>query len=280
MKSSPQTILCATVRSDIGSDNISPAQCPSISTPSSIGSSFSKMTSISGPFSDLLEASVSGSDVPVTSIPPFLCSVRDPITIKSESELKSLLEELSVSLATTEDAWDKRMESLTSLERLIAGGSIGRFHANANSNLSIVNFFRKMPIEAQIEDLRSLLTGQACKVVAALAYTLGDDFAPLAEKWIPSILRLSISGVRVMAQQGMNCVMQITSFPGFGHPRLIPLFLDGCMSKQHQNYKRSCILALTNALRVWGCQPMLEKHLRVISKAILAAASDRDPNVR
>lgn len=72
--------------------------------------------------------------------------------------------------------------------------------------------------------------------------------------------------------------MQITSFPGFGHPRLIPLFLDGCMSKQHQNYKRSCILALTNALRVWGCQSILEKHLRVISKAILAAASDRDPN--
>lgn len=205
MKSSPQTIRCATVRSDNGSDNILPVQCPSISTPSSIGSSFSKMTSISSPFSDLLEASVNSSDVQVQEefLPPFLSSVRDPITITTENELKSFLEELSVSLVTTDDAWDKRMESLTSLERLIAGGSIGLFHAKANTNLSIVTFFRKMPIEAQIEDLRSLLTGQACKVVAALAYTLGDDFAPLAEKWIPSILRLSISGVRVMAQQGM-----------------------------------------------------------------------------
>jgi hypothetical protein len=58
-------------------------------------------------------------------------------------------------------------------------------------------------MEEQLEDLRSIITGQACRVVAALAYELRNEFAPLAEKWVPSILHLSISGVRVMAQQGM-----------------------------------------------------------------------------
>lgn len=71
--------------------------------------------------------------------------------------------------------------------------------------------------------------------------------------------------------------MQITSFPGLGYPRLLPLFNDGCTGKHHPNYKRSCVIALTNALRVWMCQAILERNLKAISKAVMSAATDRDP---
>lgn len=71
--------------------------------------------------------------------------------------------------------------------------------------------------------------------------------------------------------------MQITAFPGVGYPRTLTLFLDGCTGKHHPNYKRSCVIALTNALRVWSCESILEKSLKVISKAVMSAATDRDP---
>lgn len=74
-----------------------------------------------------------------------------------------------------------------------------------------------------------------------------------------------------------NCIMQITAFPGVGYPRTLALFLDGCTGKHHPNYKRSCVMALTNALRMWSCESILEKSLRAISKAVMSAATDRDP---
>jgi hypothetical protein len=36
-------------------------------------------------------------------------------------------------------------------------------------------------------------------------------------------------------------------------------------------------MALTNALRMWSCESILEKSLRAISKAVMSAATDRDP---
>jgi hypothetical protein len=36
-------------------------------------------------------------------------------------------------------------------------------------------------------------------------------------------------------------------------------------------------MALTNALRAWMCEPILEKNVKAISKAVMSAATDRDP---
>lgn len=177
---------------------------PYLSHPSILADSSSKLSS---PFSDLLEETC--SDAKELSYyeeePPILSSVEDPIVISSDGELRTILDVISGSLAIKDpEAWDKRMEALATLERIVAGRSIRKFHEAVGPPQSwIISFFRKIPMEEQLEDLRSIITGQACKVVAALAYELRNDFAPLAEKWISSILHLSISGVRVMAQQGM-----------------------------------------------------------------------------
>lgn len=180
--------------------NISSYSHPSIQPP---------LTKTESPFSDLLEESYI-DDVDTTGksnnelIPPILSSVENPTDISSEGELKASLELISGLLSIKDpEAWDKRMEALSTLERIIAGRSIRQYHESLGPNSWIISNFRKMPMEEQLEDLRSIITGQACRVVAALAYELRNEFAPLAEKWVPSILHLSISGVRVMAQQGM-----------------------------------------------------------------------------
>jgi hypothetical protein len=165
------------------------------------------LTKSSSPFSELLEETCNDDNdaTDYDEKPPILSSVEDPIIISSDGELRATLDVISGSLAIKDpEAWDKRMEALATLERIVAGRSIRKFHQAASPPHSwIISYLRKIPMEEQIEDLRSIVTGQACKVVAALAYELRNDFAPLAEKWIPSLLHLSISGVRVMAQQGM-----------------------------------------------------------------------------
>jgi hypothetical protein len=186
------------------SGNLENNASPHLSHPSLLPSTLTKSSS---PFSELLEETFNDDNdaTDYEEKPPILSSVEDPIIISSEGELRATLDVISGSLAIKDpEAWDKRMEALATLERIVAGRSIRKFHQTANPPHSwIISYLRKIPMEEQLEDLRSIITGQACKVVAALAYELRNDFAQLAEKWIPSLLHLSISGVRVMAHQGM-----------------------------------------------------------------------------
>ena len=48
-------------------------------------------------------------------------------------------------------------------------------------------------VAAQMTDLRSQLARAACALAAALAAALGDAFAPLAELWLPTLLKV-VSG--------------------------------------------------------------------------------------
>jgi hypothetical protein len=105
--------------------------------------------------------------------------------------------------------------------------------------------------------------------------------ATLADLWMPAVLRLAISGVRLMATQGMTCMLHLAALGGsHGYPRVVPVLCNGCVGKKvHQNHRRGCILALTAALRVWGGH-CLERHADAIGKAVAESACHRDPSVR
>ena len=44
-------------------------------------------------------------------------------------------------------------------------------------------------ITAQVSDLRSIVVKEACATIRDLATALGDQFAPLAGIWTPTLLR-------------------------------------------------------------------------------------------
>jgi len=240
-----------------------------------------------------------GDSNPSALLPPFYAHLTDPpVIICSARELEATLGSIQDDLARGEDSemWNLRFEALKTLERILAGGIIRITDdgaANESKQLQLRTTFlsaiRKMPIETQILDLRSQITREACRFLVALAYELRETgetdchaaMANLADLWMPAVLRLAISGVRLMATQGMNCMMHLAALGGtYGYPRVVPVLCNGCVGKKvHQNHRRGCILALTAALRVWGGH-CLERHAEVIGKAVSESACHRDPNVR
>ena len=237
-----------------------------------------------------------------SSLPPFYAHLTEaPIVIGSAKELEATLHTIQDDLVRGDDSelWNLRFDALRTLERIVAGGIVRVTSDDDNGDgderqqLQLRSTFlatvRKMPIEKQILDLRSQITREACRFLVALAYELREtgeqdchaSMATLADLWMPAVLRLAISGVRLMATQGMNCMLHLAALGGsHGYPRVVPVLCNGCVGKKvHQNHRRGCILALTAALRVWGGY-CLERHVDAIGKAVAESACHRDPSVR
>ena len=233
-----------------------------------------------------------------SSLPPFYANLADPpIVIGSAKELETTLSSIQDDLIRGEDSemWNLRFDALKTLERILAGGIVRITDDGTDEQKQMqlrstfLSTIRKMPIEKQILDLRSQITREACRFLVTLAYELRETgeqdchvaMANFADLWMPAVLKLAISGVRLMATQGMNCMMHLAALGGtYGYPRVVPMLCNGCVGKKvHQNHRRGCILALTAALRVWGGH-CLERHADAIGKAVSESACHRDPSVR
>eukprot|EP00957_Ditylum_brightwellii_P163141 12422300-Ditylum_brightwellii.AAC.1 len=130
------------------------------------------------------------------------------------------MDAIAISLTETDaDLWSARFDALKALEQILAGGIVR--HSEQQRAL-FLDKLRRMAITEQILDLRSQITRQACRVVTALAYELREtnntDCASMmshfVEKWLPALLKLSISGVRLMATQGTNCLLHLSALGG------------------------------------------------------------------
>ena len=211
-----------------------------------------------------------------------------PIAFRTVKELEGELVAIDADLRKdSADQWKDRLEALRSLGQILAGGCV---RSSPDLRRAFLASVRRMPIEEQLLDLRSQITRQACRLAVALAYEVreaGQDrsstvaMAGLAEIWVPAILRLAISGVRLMAIQGTDCLHHLAALAGpYGYPRVLPALCSGCTgSSTHQNHRRACILALTAALRLWE-GPCLVRHSAAIAKAISESAAHRNPAVR
>ena len=199
-----------------------------------------------------------------------------PIQVYSERDLASHLSEITAALNNTDsDFWTERMNALLSLERLILG------QAHVNYKTTFLAAMKSLPIGKQIEDLRSQITNQACRTVTMLAENLHDGFSPFLELWLPSLLHLAISGVRLMAMQGQTCLKHLMAVPRNGyHLRVMKFLMTRCGDKAcHPQERRACVSAMGTAFRRWG-KTGLERVEDKFSKVLKEMLGARDPTVR
>lgn len=239
---------------------------------------------------DQSEGDVELEEQEVATLAPLYASIaKPPVMLSSvkelETALKTILEQLN---ETDAEYWDERMNALIDIERILAGGVAWM---GQEARHVFIERLRKMPIADQFVDLRSQITHHACRVVIATSFefrdyvredaVLGQAMSHFVECCVPSILRLCMSGTRLMATSGMNCLQSLAAVGGsVGYSRLIPVFCDDITAKKvHKNRKRGSVLSLTAALRVWDSS-CFTKHGDIIAKAAKEAAGDRDPSVR
>ena len=224
------------------------------------------------------------------TLPPIYATIaKPPAILTTMKNLESMLSAIETSLATTEaELWDERLDALIDLERILAGGVV---NMSPEARYFFIEKLRKMNFSAQFTDLRSQITQQVCRVIIATAFEyreyvaeeaqLNQTMSQFIENNVGEVLNLCKSGTRLMATQGINCIMCLMSVCGnTGYARTIPRFCDEILGKKiHKNRKRGSVVALTVALRVWDSSCFV-KHIDQLTKATKEGATNRDPEVR
>jgi len=224
------------------------------------------------------------------TLPPIYATIaKPPAILTTMKNLESMLSAIETSLATKEaELWDERLDALIDLERILAGGVV---NMSPEARYLFIEKLRKMNFSAQFTDLRSQITQQVCRVIIATAFEyreyvaeeaqLNQIMSQFIENNVGEVLNLCKSGTRLMATQGINCIMCLMSVCGnTGYARTIPRFCDEILGKKvHKNRKRGSVVALTVALRVWDSSCFV-KHIDQLTKATKEGATNRDPEVR
>ena len=225
-----------------------------------------------------------------------------PIAAASAGDVEGIMADVAGRMGDDgPDAWDSRLAALVDVERLLAGGVLSS-PGGLPAASAFVECLRRTALPDQFLDLRSQITGQACRVLVALAYesrgggpdgTGGDDddrllrgrvssaASHVVEACVPGVLDLCKSGTRLMAKQGADCLGALCAVSGpSGHPRIVPRLADEVVQKRGQKgRKRGSAMGLTAALRTWDAGS-LDRHADAIAAAARSAGSDRDPSVR
>jgi hypothetical protein len=89
-----------------------------------------------------------------------------------------------------------------------------------------------LQVSAQIIDLRSAVSKEACWAVGALAYVLRGSFAPLAELFWPQLVRVVVVKIQVISSAADKCLRVLVA--SCADTRLLGLIAEACTGKSPQ----------------------------------------------
>mmetsp|Transcript_248 Transcript_248/g.445 ORF Transcript_248/g.445 Transcript_248/m.445 type:complete len:1648 (-) Transcript_248:185-5128(-) len=197
----------------------------------------------------------------------------------TEKELQRYLGTIQTDLCD-KDNWQTRIGAMGRLQGLVAGVPD---KAEAGYTDIIVGFVRSNLhelISSQIVDLRSTVSKEGCRTVAVMARVLRHQFAPLAELWIPSLLKVLTVKIQVISSAVDRCLrIIIAAGVPVGFSRVIPLLIESFSSKNPIS-RKYCFEYLTLAASIWHSDSVLERHGAAIRKAARNGVSDADPHAR
>ena len=195
-----------------------------------------------------------------------------PTSLYSEKDLNKAFALVSQGLAKVDD-WQARTTALGALQNIAHGDGMefeGAFVALLRGSHEIIT--------AQIADLRSSVSKEACRTVAVLARAMGPAFAPFAEMWIPALMKQVVLKIQVMASAADRSIRIILSTTTTGFPKVLPLLMDQCASKTAA-LRKSALEYICLSCAVWRPEA-LEGRLAAIKQTMRTSFSDADPGAR
>ncbi|RNF01850.1 putative CLIP-associating protein 1-like [Trypanosoma rangeli] len=195
-------------------------------------------------------------------------------------ELRRLCDVLSCSVqgtANTND-WDKRLVALRQLCKL-ARGDVSK----CRGFLSLMGMYVKVPLQHHIEEVRTLLSTEACAVVVAFAEHSSNRTAwRAASEWfIPSLLQLTMRTNRVSLLSAVGTLGALARTNSFG-PAAFAELLRGCTAR-HAATRRNALGVLQVVMKQGqnddGDVP-LSKSIDAICRVLRFALSDADEETR
>lgn len=124
------------------------------------------------------------------------------IEIHSNSDVQNHLRSIFISLENKKD-WKERLNGMQKLHGIVLGGAHN--YEFFRANLSQL----KMPLEEQLQDLRSSIVRETCDCISVLSQNLHQEFSILAQYFLEGLQKLIVNTVQIMADSANLCIREI-----------------------------------------------------------------------
>ncbi|DBB01644.1 hypothetical protein WJX77_005003 [Trebouxia sp. C0004] len=193
-----------------------------------------------------------------------------PIWVESGRELKAEIEKLVVALDEKQE-WTKRVEALLRVESLVRGGAAG-----LEGFLEMLKPLRQ-PLTVQLNDRRSAVSKQACRILGLLSAALGARFDMYALYFLPIIFKITVITVQVMAEAAdLCCHTLVHHCPS---PRLLKPIADAVCTDRNAKLRQCCAKYMLQVLEDWDMETCV-KGLDLVEATIRSAAQDSSSETR
>jgi len=196
----------------------------------------------------------------------------EKVPVYTEKELATEFESFSSILNGTNADWNKRLKAIKRFEGLILGG------APHIGNFPVLMSKLYLQINAQLNDLRSAISKEACILVCLAAKQSGEILENFCDKIITKecLLKTVNSANRLTSEQGHACIA--TLLQEVRSPRIIPKIIEESTSKNaslRQKIAEYIQIIITSYER-----HVIEKYQTILEGAITLAISDANKDVR
>jgi CLASP N terminal len=200
-----------------------------------------------------------------------------PIAVYSERDLQREVELMRLGFEGKED-WQGWIGSLQKLAGVASGG-LSADPALSALYVSLLRNTLQGAVATRVCDLRSAVVREACRAVAVAACALGAAFAPVADLWLPPLLKNTVTSKEVISASGHEALCALLTAAPQGFPRLIPQLLEG-MSAKAAPVRHRCMRYLLLVASRWADGAQWTRSLPTIADSVKRAVTDADPGAR
>ncbi len=196
-----------------------------------------------------------------------------PTKVYSEKDLSKLFSSIIEGLNKSDD-WEARIVALQQLQALAYGDG-----TEYDTFLNYLKGCHEL-ISAQISDLRSAVSKEACKTVSILALKMSPQFAQLAEFWLPVLMKQVPLKVAIMASAADRCLrtIMLAGSIGNGFSKILLQLFETCNGKTPILRVR-CLEYLIMVCSFWKLET-LDKYMMQLKSVIINAIADADQHAR
>ncbi|MEW5302143.1 MAG: hypothetical protein WDW36_004952 [Sanguina aurantia] len=195
-----------------------------------------------------------------------------PISVASERELRSDMENLTMLLAQAPNAdWQQRMSCMARVEGLLLGGasSFEAFHECMKPLTAA--------LAAQFVERRSIIARQTCHLLCALAADLGQRFEACALAIIPTLFTVLVITVQIMADSAHECIQMLLA--ECQTAKLMAMMAEGVVKEKNPKSRKFCAAYLVQMVECW--EPTVWQRVTdSVEAAVKAATNDILPETR
>ena len=149
-------------------------------------------------------------------------------------------------LSDNDENWQPRMKALVDLEKYVSKNE-------GNTQLLSKDFFKQLriPMQKQLQDLRSSIVREACKAVTSIARCGGSYGCALIDFCLLNVIEVSAGANKVMATYASKCLLSTLKFCENGSKQVIHTLVDAACHSKNTKIRENAMEGICIVVENW-----------------------------